>query len=156
MFAIAFALSLAAPTDSGMTPMFNGKDLTGWINVNCAPDTFKYKDGELVTTGQPTGFLRTDRQYENFVLEFDWMHINKTAIANSGLFVWGDPLPAIGTPYTRGIEVQVLINYPMRSRGSAITGTSSAFGVRAASPIDPTLQGYERCNPSEDRVKGGG
>ena len=24
----------------GFTPMFNGKDLAGWANVNCAPETF--------------------------------------------------------------------------------------------------------------------
>ena len=23
--------------DDGFVPMFNGKDLTGWVNVNCAP-----------------------------------------------------------------------------------------------------------------------
>ena len=38
------------------------------------------------------------------------MHVNKKEVGNSGLFVWGDPLPAVGTPYTRGIEVQVLVN----------------------------------------------
>ena len=155
MFAIALALSLAAPTDNGMTPLFNGKDLTGFVNVNGAPGTFYVKDGEIITTGQPTGFLRTERQYENFVLEFDWMHINKTAVANSGLFVWGDPLPAIGTPYTRGIEVQVLINYP---KTEGISNHGDIFSIWGASckPDRPNPRGWERCNPSEDRVKGAG
>ena len=26
--------------DDGFQPLFNGKDLSGWANVNCAPDTF--------------------------------------------------------------------------------------------------------------------
>ena len=39
-------------------PLFNGKDLTGWHNVNCAPGTFYVKDGMIITTGVPTGYLR--------------------------------------------------------------------------------------------------
>src|SRR5262249_11224563 len=91
--------------DDGFVPMFNGKDLTRWVNVNCAPETFCVKAGMIITTGKPTGFLRTTRQYENFILEFEWFHVNTKAVGNSGLFVWGDPLPAQGTGYTRGIEV---------------------------------------------------
>ena len=34
--------------DDGFAPMFNGKDLTGWVNVNCAPGTFLVKDNEMV------------------------------------------------------------------------------------------------------------
>ena len=94
----------------GFASLFNGKDLTGWVNVNCAPSTFFVKGDQIITTGQPTGYLRTDRQYENFILEFDWMHVNTKEVGNSGVFVWGDPLPAVGTGYTRGIEVQVLVN----------------------------------------------
>src|SRR5271169_935455 len=85
--------ALPADKDEGFVPMFNGKDLAGWTNVNCAPSTFYVKDNEIITTGKPTGYLRTDKQYENFILEMDWMHVNKTEVGNSGLFVWGDPLP---------------------------------------------------------------
>ena len=28
----------------------------------------------IITTGKPTGYLRTDKQYENFILEFEWFH----------------------------------------------------------------------------------
>ena len=55
-------------------PIFNGTDLSGWTKVNCWDDTFQAKDGMLFCTGNPTGFLRTDRMYENYVLEFDWKH----------------------------------------------------------------------------------
>ena len=111
---LALTLLLASPAlgddAAGFVPMFNGRDLTGWVNVNTHPGTFFVKDGEIVTTGHPTGFLRTAKQYENFILEMEWMHVNKTEVGNSGLFVWGDPLPAQGSGYTRGIEVQVLVN----------------------------------------------
>src|SRR5260221_6248365 len=71
----------------GFVRMFNGKDLAGWVNVNCAPGTFYWKDGEVITTGKPTGFLRTVKQYENFIAEFEWMHVNKKEVGNSGFFV---------------------------------------------------------------------
>src|ERR1022692_1994341 len=61
--------------DDGFVPMFNGKDLAGWVSVNGAPGTFFVKDNQIITTGRPTGYLRTDKQYENFIAEFDWMHI---------------------------------------------------------------------------------
>src|SRR5579859_7789464 len=76
--------SAAEPDKDGFVPLFNGKDLTGWVNVNCHPSTFFVKDNEIITTGKPTGFLRTDRQYENFIIDFEWMHVNKTEVGNSG------------------------------------------------------------------------
>ncbi len=144
------------PVEDGFTPLFNGKDLTGWVNVNCHPGTFFVKDGEIITTGNPTGFLRTDKQYENFVLEFDWMHVEKTKMANSGLFVWGDPLPAVGTGYTRGIEVQVLVNYKPADGWATSHGDIFSIWGAKCTPDRPHPKGLERCLPSEDRVKGGG
>src|ERR1044071_8725235 len=89
---LALAVVVPAPTeekkDDGFVPMFNGKDLTGWVNVNCAPGTFYVKDGQIITTGKPTGYLRTEKQYENFIAEFDWMHVppKPGAVGNSGFF----------------------------------------------------------------------
>ena len=142
--------------DDGFKPMFNGKNLDGWRNVNCAPGTFFTKGEEVITTGEPTGFLATGRQYENFILEMDWMHVEKEKMANSGLFVWGDPLPGVGTPYTRGIEVQVLINY--KPKDGWATSHGDLFSIHGArcTPDRPHFKGIERCLPSEDRVKGGG
>lgn len=149
------------PDADGFVPLFNGKDLTGWHNVNCAPGTFFVKDGEIITTGKPTGFMSTLRQYENFIAEFEWMHVNKTEVGNSGFFVWGDPLPAVGSPYTRGIEVQVLVNltYTDKKTG-AVTASSHGdlFSIWGATckPDRPHPQGWSRCIPSENRAKGGG
>jgi hypothetical protein len=130
------------------------------VNVNTHPGTFFVKGNEIVTTGKPTGFLRTEKQYENFVLEIEWMHVNKTEVGNSGLFVWGDPLPAVGTGYTRGIEVQVLVNLEYKNKAGAVTATSHGdvfpiWGARCK-PDRPHPSGSERCLPSEYRAKGGG
>jgi hypothetical protein len=147
--------------DDGFVPMFNGKDLTGWVNVNCAPSTFFVKDGEIITTGKPTGYLRTAKQYENFIADFEWMHVNKTEVGNSGFFVWADPLPGVGTPYTRGIEVQVLVNLTYKDKKTGeITATSQGdlFSIHGATckPDRPHPLGWLRCLPSENRAKGGG
>jgi hypothetical protein len=166
--ALLLALAIAAPAlpddkskDDGFVPMFNGKDLSGWVNVNCAPDTFYVKDGEIITTGKPTGYLRTTKQYENFIAEFDWMHVPSKpgAVGNSGFFVWADPIPAIGTGYTRGIEVQVLVNltYTDKKTGK-ITATSQGdlFSIWGATcvPDRPHPLGWARCLPSGNYAKG--
>ena len=117
--AILFVVGAAtARAQDGFKPMFNGKDLTGWHNVNCAPGTFFVKDNMIITTGKPTGYLRTDKQYENFIAEFEWLHAPspKGSVGNSGFFVWADPIPALGTGYTRGIEVQVLVNLTYKDK----------------------------------------
>lgn len=164
MFRLAFIAALmmavsprshqGSAADDGFVPLFNGKDLTGWVNVDCHPSTFYVKDGEIITTGQPTGYLRTEKQYENFELELEWMHENKTEVGNSGLFVWADPLPAVGTGYSRAIEVQVLVNLETASA----TSHGDVFAIRGATctPDRPHPKGTMRCLPSERRCKGGG
>lgn len=157
MFAFAvMPLAAAEPDKDGFVPLFNGKDLTGWHNVNCAPSTFYAKDGEIITTGKPTGYLRTDKQYENFIMEVEWMHVEPTKMANSGIFVWGDPIPAVGTGYTRGIEVQVLINYKPEDGWATSHGDLFSIWGAKCKPDRPHPKGIERCLPSEERVKGAG
>ncbi len=34
--------------------LFNGKDLTGWVNINTAEDTCSVRDGLLVCSGTPS------------------------------------------------------------------------------------------------------
>lgn len=156
VLAAAVGFPAAAVQPDGTRDLFNGKDLSGFVNVNCAPGTFFVKDGELITTGNPTGFLRTDRHYENFELDFDWMHVEKERMANSGMFVWGDPLPAVGQPYTRGIEVQVLINFAPKDGWATSHGDIFSIWGAKCTPDRPHPRGIERCLPSENRVKGGG
>ena len=104
--AVLVSLTTGAQAEENWKPLFNGKDLSGWVNVNVAPETFTVKDGMIVSTGKPTGTIRTERMYENFVLELEWRHMKP--MGNAGLFIWADPLTAVGTPFSRGIEVQVL------------------------------------------------
>lgn len=100
----------SAPLEADPVPqwrdLFNGKDLSGWVNVNTAEDTWSVRDGVLVCKGKPIGVLRTDRQYENFILHIEWMHVEPGG--NSGVFVWSAPEPAEGRRLPKGVEVQML------------------------------------------------
>ena len=49
--------------------LFNGKDLTGWVNVNTSKDTWNVQDGILVCSGHPIGVMRSEKQYENFIVD---------------------------------------------------------------------------------------
>jgi hypothetical protein len=160
---LAAAVPLLAAADEtkdreeGFRPLFNGKDLSGWVKVNNAADTFTVKEGEIVTTGIPTGFMRTDRMYENFILEMEWKHLppTPTDVGNSGLFVWADALPAVGTPFTRAIEVQVLVNLEKKDAYTSHGDLFSIWGARCV-PDRPHPLKWERCLPSERRAKGAG
>ena len=80
--------------EDNFEPLFNGENLKGWVNVNCAPETWSVRDGLIICTGKPTGILRTDRQYENFILELEWKHLHKEG--NAGLFIHSDDITATG------------------------------------------------------------
>ena len=87
-------------------PLFNGKNLNGWIDVNTSKETWKVKNGTLICSGKPIGVMRTERQYENFILEIEWKHME--AGGNSGVFIWSEGTPFENDPLTKAIEVQML------------------------------------------------
>ncbi len=101
-------LRMPWPSD-GFVELFNGRDLSGWRLVNTAPSTWTYNDeGLLVCSGKPIGELRTEKMYQNFILELEWRHL--VPKGNAGVFVWADDITAKGVPFHRGVEVQVLEN----------------------------------------------
>lgn len=146
---VMWAGSLRAEDEDGFRPLFNGKDFTGWAQVNCAPSTFTAQDGMIHSTGKPTGFMRTDRQYENFILEVEWRHLEPKG--NAGLFMWGDALPHVGSPFARGIEVQILDGRETEN----YTSHGDVFAIQGATmtPDRPHPAGWMRCLPSEKRAK---
>lgn len=159
MLLCLLSASPALAEDLDFKPLFNGKDLTGWVPVNVAPNTFTVKDGVIHSTGVPTGVMRTERQYENFVIELEWMH--EKPAGNAGLFVWGEPLTAPGTPFAKGIEVQILddayVTGEARDKG-LYTGHGDIFPIHGASmiPDRPHPAGWDRCLPSEKLAKPAG
>ena len=99
---------------------FNGKDLSGWVNINTAEDTWKFRDGLLICSGRPTGVLCSDKQYENFVLHIEWMHME--AGGNSGVFVWSNAKPNPRDRLPNGVEVQMLeLDWPNLNKRNGVT-----------------------------------
>lgn len=94
-----------AKADFGFVDLFNGKDLTNWVDVNTSPETWSVKDGLLVCSGKPIGVMRSKKQYENFILVIEWRHME--AGGNSGVFLWSDAKPGRNR-LPKGMEVQML------------------------------------------------
>ncbi len=139
--------------------LFNGKDLTGWVNVNTATDTWKVENGMLVCSGLPIGVMRTARQYENFVLHVEWMHTEPGG--NSGMFLWSGPRANPGSPFPDGVEVQMLeLEWPNLHKKDGITPPvayvhGELFGVGKVKTIPDNPRGV-RSMSIENRCKGKG
>jgi hypothetical protein len=103
---LLLAIPIVAVPPPEWRDLFNGKDLTGWINVNTDKSTWYVENGMLVCSGRPTGVMRTERQYENFLLHVEWMHTEPGA--NSGMFLWSGPKAINNSPFPSGVEVQML------------------------------------------------
>jgi hypothetical protein len=100
----------------------------------------------------PTGYMRSEKMYENFVLECDWRHLKSGG--NSGIFVWGDGIPAMGTGYTRGIEVQVLDNgFNVPGKNEWYTTHGDLFSIWGATmtPVGRIANKGSRSFPTEER-----
>lgn len=144
------AAPAAANLDAeGYQPLFNGVDLSGWVNVNTAPTTWTWRDGMVVCSGKPTGVLRTQRMYQDFELQLEYRHMQ--AGGNAGVFVMSDALTAVGQPFTRSHEVQVLDG----TETPDYTSHGDVFAIHGAhlTPDRPHPKGWERCLPSEKRAK---
>lgn len=87
---LALAASAADDKSTGFTPLFNGRDLTGWKIFlrnadNAETKTFTVKDGEIHVTGQPNGYILTEKEYGDYVLRVQWRFPGRPG--NSGVFV---------------------------------------------------------------------
>lgn len=137
--------------------LFNGKDLTGWVDVNTSPETWSVKDGLLVCSGKPIGVMRSEKQYENFILHIEWRHMK--AGGNSGVFVWSEGSCQGRLP--KGMEVQMLeldwINqHPKNGKPNHIgyiSGELFGAGGLSATPDNPR---GSRSMSRELRCKGAG
>jgi Domain of Unknown Function (DUF1080) len=150
---ILLAGGASAAEEDGFAPLFNGHDLAGWVNVNCAPETWSVRDGMIHCTGLPTGALRTTRQYENFILELEWRHLRSGG--NSGVFIWSSPIAAPGVPFLRAIEVQVLDHgFNVPGKNEWYTTHGDVFPIHGSTMSPFGRHNGMRSFPSEDRSKG--
>ncbi len=160
---VAIAVVFCGLLADGQVPefkdLFNGKDLSGWVNVNTADDTWSVRNGELVCSGHPIGVMRSEKQYENFVLHIEWMHMEPGG--NSGVFVWSGARPNPKSRLPDGVEVQMLeLDWPNLHKRDGVTPPlayvhGELFGVNGVRTTPDNPRG-ERSMSIENRCKGRG
>ena len=140
--------------------LFNGRDLSGWVNVNTADDTWSVRDSKIICKGHPIGVMRTEKQYENFVLHIEWRHME--AGGNSGVFIWSEGTVPEGKQLPKGLEVQMLeldwVNQHKRKDGTLppiayVHG--EVFGANGLKTVPDNPRG-SRSKSIENRCKGKG
>ena len=117
LLAIAFLVQGAGPdqavTPTRSTPLFNGRDLSGWTadvpekDTNpAARDSFIVRDGMLVSLGTPPGHLLTTSTYRNYRLEVEYRFPGKPG--NCGVLVHASTPRALYKMFPQSIEVQMM------------------------------------------------
>ena len=149
----------------GAGPGWRALTESDFTNVNCAPDTWAWKNDLLTCTGQPIGVMRTRQIFTNFEMVLEWRHLKSAG--NSGVFVWvpeealKDLKPGVLPQY--GIEVQILDHgfaeqYEKRTgkKGDWFTtnGDIFAVGKTKLKPFPPLSPNGSRSFPRKNLSKG--
>jgi hypothetical protein len=93
----------------GFTPLFNGRDFTGWKIYlqrnadNNQTKTFTVENGEIHCTGQPMGYMLSDKEYGDYELRVQWRFPGSPG--NSGVFVHVSGPDKI---WPKGVEAQLM------------------------------------------------
>lgn len=133
-------------------------------HVNCDPDTWTWKDGELHCTGTPVGVIKTRKEYKNLELSLQWRHMKSGG--NSGVFLWGIEKSLTGlkpNALPHGIEVQILdhgyTEKYIQQTGKQpdwFTTNGDVFPVGEAkmTPFPPVSPNGDRSFPTKNLSKG--
>jgi hypothetical protein len=109
-FLAALALVLAAAgtasSQGGWRPLFDGKTLNGWVQLNgTAP--FSVADGAIVGStvlNSPNSFLGTKEEFGDFILEYE---AKLDAPMNSGVQIRGLSSPSIMNGRVHGYQIEI-------------------------------------------------
>jgi hypothetical protein len=119
----------------GFTPLFNGKDLTGWKVYNGKASVWgaDVKAGVLYVTGRGGGWLLTENEYRDFELRLEY---KVPKHGNSGVALRA---PRKGRTSSEGMEIQILDDEDYKGL-KPWQYTGSIYGVvppskRAAKPV---------------------
>jgi hypothetical protein len=130
-----------------------------WMNVNTSTDTWHVEKDILICSGQPIGVMRSEKQYENFILHIEWKHTEPGG--NSGVFVWSNANPPETTRLPDGVEVQMLeLEWVNLNKRDGVTPPvayvhGELFGVGGVK-TDPDNPRGERSKSIENLCKGKG
>lgn len=163
-FACAEDIKLPKATIDGVGPGWRALGEADFVNVNCAPHTWSWKNGEIQCTGKPVGVIRSKEPVTNFELVVEWRHLSSGG--NSGVFVWV-PEASLATlkpsSLPHGIEVQVLDHgyteqYEKQTGKKADWFTSNGdvfpVGTSQMKPFAPVAPDGRRSFPRKNLSKG--
>jgi len=129
-----------------------------WLNVNTTKETWTVGNELLVCSGNPIGVVRSQKQYENFLLHIEWKHMEPGG--NSGVFVWSNADPG-DNRLPNGVEVQMLeldwVNINQRDgvKPPIAYVHGEIFGVGGVNTVPDNPRG-ERSKSIENLCKGRG
>ena len=89
-----------------LTPIFNGKDLTGWHIIG-GEATYSVENGEIIgetVANTPNTFLVTDATYTDFILELDF---KTDSVSNSGVQIRSNSFPWYRDGIVHGYQVEI-------------------------------------------------
>lgn len=130
-----------------------------WVNVNTYDSTWSVQDSILICKGQPIGVVRSEKQYENFLLHVEWRHMEPGG--NSGIFVWSAARPDEKSRLPDGVEVQMLeLDWVNLNKRDGTTPPiayvhGELFGVGGVETVPDNPRGT-RSKSVENRAKGKG
>ncbi len=104
--ALLLASPIFAKDKGGWQSLFNGKDLTGWHQLN-GQAKYHVEKGEIVGTtvlNTPNSFLCTDKDYGDFILELDLLVENDM---NSGIQIRSISKPEVMNGRVHGYQCEV-------------------------------------------------
>lgn len=109
-FGLLFVTFACSPSSfenrTGWYMLFNGKDLTGWVQKN-GKASYKVENGEIVGTTvlhSPNSFLCTREDFDNFILELDFKVDSQL---NSGVQIRSISSPLIMDGRVHGYQVEI-------------------------------------------------
>jgi hypothetical protein len=132
--------------------LFNGKNFDGWTFVLAdknakMEDVWSVEDGVIVCKGKPAGYLRTDKEYENYVLTLEWRWKPGSKGGNSGVLLHSSDPGAIGV-WPKSVEAQL-------AAGNA--GDIWVIGTTVEIPnADKRVMGRRHLNLTDDSEKAPG
>lgn len=103
---LMLASSAFSKKNDGWQSLFNGKDLTGWHQLN-GQAKYHVEKGEIVGTtvaNTPNSFLCTDKDYGDFILELDLLVANEM---NSGIQFRSISKPDVMNGRVHGYQCEV-------------------------------------------------
>ena len=105
MLGIVF-IATAQTSVSNWKNLFNGKDLTGWKQLN-GKAKYSIKNGEIIGTtvfGEPNTFLATEKDYGNFILELEF---KVDSSMNSGIQFRSESKPDYKNGRVHGYQFEI-------------------------------------------------